>query len=402
LQKAPLANVSGPQAGNGKLRFPGKGGAQLAGGIFRAANFTSRSPQRNGTIVPSPPSQKKPVPITYADAGVDISAGDRTKQRIKYLAQRTFNKHVLGEIGGFGGLFKLDTVRYKSPVLVSSADGVGTKLKLAFDLDIHNTVGQDLVNHCVNDIAVQGATPLFFLDYLATGKLDPEVAEKVVSGLADGCRANGCALIGGETAQMPGFYRDGEYDLAGFIVGVVESEKLITGAGIRAGDVVVGLPSTGLHTNGYSLARKLFFEEARYTAEQYVNELKEKAGIALMKTHRSYLGAIRKLTASSLVAGMAHITGGGITENLPRILPKNLSAAIELGSWTVLPIFEHLQTLGNVSQEEMYRTFNMGIGLICVVPAEKYKRAKSLLDRAGEHHFVIGKIVKGDRKVLYT
>ncbi|MGC9291671.1 MAG: phosphoribosylformylglycinamidine cyclo-ligase [Acidobacteriaceae bacterium] len=352
--------------------------------------------------MPSPPSQKKPAPITYADAGVDIPAGDRAKQRIKYLAQRTFNKYVLGEIGGFGGLFKLDTARYKSPVLVSSADGVGTKLKLAFDLDIHNTVGQDLVNHCVNDIAVQGATPLFFLDYLATGKLDPEIAEKVVSGLADGCRANGCALIGGETAQMPGFYRDGEYDLAGFIVGVVESEKLITGAGIRAGDVVVGLPSTGLHTNGYSLARKLFFEEAGYTAEQYVNELKEKAGIALMKTHRSYLGAIRKLTAASLVAGMAHITGGGITENLPRILPKNLSAAIELGSWTVLPIFEHLQKLGNVSQEEMLRTFNMGIGLICVVPIEKYKRAKSLLDRAGEHHFVIGKIVKGDRKVLYT
>lgn len=352
--------------------------------------------------MPSTPSQKKPVPITYADAGVDIPAGDRTKQRIKYLAQRTFNKQVLSEIGGFGGLFKLDTVRYKNPVLVSSADGVGTKLKLAFDLNIHNTVGQDLVNHCVNDIAVQGATPLFFLDYLATGKLDPEIAEKVVNGLADGCRTNGCALIGGETAQMPGFYRDGEYDLAGFIVGVVDSEKIITGAGIRAGDVVVGLPSTGLHTNGYSLARKLFFEEAHYTAEHYVNELKEKAGIALMKTHRSYLSIIRKMTAADLVVGMAHITGGGITENLPRILPKNVSAAIELGSWTVLPIFEHLQHLGNVAQEEMFRTFNMGIGLICVVPIEKYKRAKSLLDRAGEHHFVIGKIIKGDRKVLYT
>ncbi len=282
---------------------------------------------------------KKTPSVTYADAGVDISSGDRTKQRIKYLAQRTFNKNVLSEIGGFGGLFKLDTERYKNPVLVSSADGVGTKLKLAFAMNLQNTVGQDLVNHCVNDIAVQGATPLFFLDYLATGKLDGEVAEKVVSGLADGCRANGCALIGGETAQMPGFYRDGEYDLAGFIIGVVEREKLITGAEIHVGDIIVGLPSTGLHTNGYSLARKLFFETARYTADHYVNELKEKAGIALMKTHRSYLNIIRKLTAAELVSGMAHITGGGITENLPRILPKNVSAAIELGSWPVLPVF---------------------------------------------------------------
>ena len=365
--------------------------------------MSTKNPEtRIENIVSSTPSQKKPASVTYADAGVDIPSGDRTKQRIKYLAQRTFNKHVLSEIGGFGGLFRLDTERYKNPVLVSSADGVGTKLKLAFDLNIHNTVGLDLVNHCVNDIAVQGATPLFFLDYLATGKLDSEIAEKVVSGLADGCRANGCALIGGETAQMPGFYRDGEYDLAGFIVGVVERDKLITGAGIHAGDVLVGLPSTGLHTNGYSLARKLFFEMAHYSAEHYVNELKEKAGIALMKTHRSYLSIIRKLTAAELVSGMAHITGGGMTENLPRILPKNVSASVEMGSWPVLPIFEHLQKLGNVSQEEMLRTFNMGIGLICAIPIEKYKKAKSLLDRAGEHHYVIGKIVKGDRKVLYS
>ncbi len=364
----------------------------------------SAAPKNSSSKNASAPiaSPKKTPSVTYADAGVDISSGDRTKQRIKYLAQRTFNKNVLSEIGGFGGLFKLDTERYKNPILVSSADGVGTKLKLAFDMNLHNTVGQDLVNHCVNDIAVQGATPLFFLDYLATGMLDGEVAEKVVSGLADGCRANGCALIGGETAQMPGFYRDGEYDLAGFIIGVVEREKLITGADIHAGDIIVGLPSTGLHTNGYSLARKLFFETARYTADHYVNELKEKAGIALMKTHRSYLNIIRKLTAADLVSGMAHITGGGITENLPRILPKNVSAAIELGSWPVLPVFEHLQKLGNVSQEEMLRTFNMGVGLICVVPGDKYKRVKSLLDRAGEHHSVIGKIVKGDRKVIYS
>jgi phosphoribosylformylglycinamidine cyclo-ligase len=347
------------------------------------------------------PSPSK-SPITYADAGVDITGGDRAKQRIKYLAQKTFNKQVLSEIGGFGGLFRLDTTRYTAPVLVSSADGVGTKLKLAFELGIHHTVGADLVNHCVNDIAVQGATPLFFLDYLATGRLDAEVTEKIISGLADACKANGCALIGGETAQMPGFYADGEYDLAGFIVGVVDKDKIITGEKIHPGDVLIGLPSTGLHTNGYSLARKLLFEVAGYKADQYVNALKEKAGAALMKVHRSYLPVLRKLTASDYTVGMAHITGGGITENLPRILPKTTSAIIELGSWPTLPIFEHLQQLGNVDQDEMLRTFNNGIGLIAAIPAEKFKRAKSMLDRAGEKFYVIGKIVKGDRKVIYA
>ena len=349
-----------------------------------------------------PEAKKKAAPVTYADAGVDISSGDRAKQRIKYLAQRTFTKNVLSEIGGFGGLFKLDTAKYKQPILVSSADGVGTKLKLAFELGIHHTVGADLVNHCVNDIGVQGATPLFFLDYLATGQLDGEVTEKIVTGLADACRANGCALIGGETAQMPGFYADGEYDLAGFIVGVVDREKLITGAKIQAGDVLIGLPSTGLHTNGYSLARKLFFEVAGYKPELYVNALKEKAGAALMKTHRSYLAIIQKLTAGELVEGMAHITGGGITENLPRILPKGLAAQVDLGSWPVLPIFEHLRELGSVEQEEMLRTFNMGVGLILVVKPEKFKRVTGLLDRASEKFHVIGRIVKGDRKVIYN
>ena len=349
-----------------------------------------------------PDATKKSTPVTYADAGVDISSGDRAKQRIKYLAQRTFTKNVLSEIGGFGGLFKLDTAKYKQPVLVSSADGVGTKLKLAFETGIHHTVGADLVNHCVNDIAVQGAVPLFFLDYLATGRLDPEVMAQVVEGLANACRANACALIGGETAQMPGFYADGEYDLAGFIVGVVEKEKLITGASIKAGDVLIGLPSTGLHTNGYSLARKLFFENAGYKPDQYVNALKEKAGAALMKTHRSYLGIIQKLASGSLVAGMAHITGGGITENLPRILPKNISAQIELGSWPVLPVFEHLRNLGSVQQDEMLRTFNMGIGLIAVIPADKFRRAKGVLERAEEKFYVIGKTIKGARKVVYA
>ncbi len=284
----------------------------------------------------------------------------------------------------------------------SSADGVGTKLKIAFELGIHQTVGADLVNHCVNDIAVQGATPLFFLDYLATGRLDAEVTERIVVGLADACRANGCALIGGETAQMPGFYSDGEYDLAGFIVGAVDRDKLVTGAKIKLGDVLIGLPSTGLHTNGYSLARKLFFEKAGYKPEQYINALKEKAGAALMKTHRSYLSVIQKLTASDLVVGMAHITGGGITENLPRILPKGISAVVELGSWPVLPVFEHLRELGSVEQDEMLRTFNMGVGLIVAVPAEKFKRAKGLLERAGEKFYVIGRTVKGDRKVIYS
>jgi phosphoribosylformylglycinamidine cyclo-ligase len=348
------------------------------------------------------PAKAAPKPVTYADAGVDISVGDRAKQRIKYLAQRTFNRQVLGDIGGFGALFRLDVAKYKDPVLVSSADGVGTKLKIAFELGVHHTVGADLVNHCVNDIAVQGATPLFFLDYLATGKLDATVTEKIVSGLADACRANGCALIGGETAQMPGFYGDGEYDLAGFIVGAVDRPKLITGDAIKVGDILVGLPSTGLHTNGYSLARKLFFDVAKYTADKYVNDLKEKAGAALMKAHVSYLAPIKKLLAADLAVGFAHITGGGITENLPRILPRNMSAQVELGSWPVLPIFEHLQKLGNVEQEEMLRTFNMGIGLICVVPAEKFKRAKALLDRAGEKHYVMGRIIRGDKKVVYV
>ena len=348
------------------------------------------------------PDEPKSKSVTYADAGVDIGSGDRAKERIKYLAQKTFNRNVLGGIGGFGALFRLDLQRWKNPILVSSADGVGTKLKVAFELGLHQTVGADLVNHCVNDIAVQGATPLFFLDYLATGKLNPEVTESVVSGLAEACKANGCVLIGGETAQMPGFYAEGEYDLAGFIVGAVDRDKMVTGAGIKAGDVLVGLPSTGLHTNGYSLARKLFFEVAGYKPAQYVTGIREKAGAALMRTHRSYLHVIQKLVAAGLTAGMAHITGGGITENLPRILPKATGAQIEIGSWPVLPIFEHLRALGQVYEEEMMRTFNMGIGPIVAIPAEKFTRAKNLLDRAEEKFYVIGRVVKGERRVQYT
>jgi len=341
-------------------------------------------------------------PVSYADAGVDISSGDRTKQRIKTLARRTFNKQVLSEIGGFGGLFALDLVKFPEPVLVSSTDGVGTKLKVAFELNIHHTVGQDLVNHCVNDIAVQGATPLFFLDYLATGRLDDSTVETVVQGLSDACKANSCALIGGETAQMPGFYADGEYDLAGTIVGAVNRDRIITGEHIQVGDVLIGLPSNGLHTNGYSLARKLLFEIAGYGADQYINELKDKTGAALMRTHRSYLAIIKKLCAGDLVTGMAHITGGGITDNLPRILPRGTAAQIDRSSWQPPPLFEHLQQLGSVADDEMFRTFNMGIGLICVVPGDKVKKAKAILNRANERHCIMGRIVRGDRKVLYS
>jgi phosphoribosylformylglycinamidine cyclo-ligase len=355
----------------------------------------------------APPAKPVPakIPATYADAGVDITSGDRAKQRIKMLARKTFNKHVLSEIGSFGGLFALDLEKFPQPVLVSSADGVGTKLKVAFELGIHHTIGADLVNHCVNDIAVQGATPLFFLDYLATGKLreqDSQTVETVVRGISEACRANGCALIGGETAQMPGFYADGEYDLAGTIVGCVNRPDIITGEGIQIGDVLIGLPSNGLHTNGYSLARKLLFEVAHYGPDQYVNELKDKTGAALMRTHRSYLSVIRKLAAAGIVRGMAHITGGGITENLPRILPRGSGAVVDLASWTVPPIFEHLQHLGNVEQDEMLRTFNMGIGLIAVVPAEQVKKAKAILNRANERHYIIGRIARGTRTVTYN
>jgi phosphoribosylformylglycinamidine cyclo-ligase len=344
----------------------------------------------------------KPKSATYAEAGVDLLDGNHVQEHIAYLGQKTFNRNVLSAAGSVGALFRLDMQRWKNPILVSSTNGVGAKLKVAFELGMHRTVGADLVNHCVNDIAVQGATPLFFMDYLASSKLVPEVAESVVSGLADACKACGCVLIGGETSQMPGFHAEGEYDLAGFIVGAVDRDKLVTGAGIKAGDVLVGLPSTGLHTNGYTLARKLLFEVAGYKPAQYVTAIKEKAGAALIKTHRSYLHVIQKLVTAGLTTGMAHITAGGITENLSRILPKNTGAQIEVGSWPVIPIFEHLRDLGQVPQDEMMRTFNMGIGLIAAIPAAKFTRAKNLLDRAEEKFYVVGRVVKGERRVQYT
>lgn len=339
--------------------------------------------------------------VTYADAGVNIDRANRTKQRIKYLAHKTFTKSVLSEIGGFGGMFSIP-LKYKDPILVSSVDGVGTKLKVAFEMNVHHTVGGDLVNHCVNDIAVQGAAPMFFMDYLATGRLEPEVAEKVVEGIAEACKHNGCALIGGETAEMPGFYPEGEYDLAGFIVGVVERQRVVNGKTVEPGDVILGLPSNGLHTNGYSLARKLLFEIAGYTPDTYVNEMKGKVGNELMKPHRSYWPILRKLIDGECVSALAHITGGGITENLPRVLPRGTGAVVELGSWPVLPIFEHMQKVGNVPQDDMLRTFNMGLGMLLIVPSKKFKKAQTLLDRASEKFYTVGRVVKGDRKVSYS
>ncbi|HMF89137.1 MAG TPA: phosphoribosylformylglycinamidine cyclo-ligase [Candidatus Angelobacter sp.] len=344
----------------------------------------------------------KTTSITYADSGVNIDRADRAKQRIKYLAHRTFTKGVVSEIGGFGGMFAIDRKKFREPVLVSSVDGVGTKLKVAFMMEQHHTVGGDLVNHCVNDIAVQGAAPLFFMDYLATGVLEPDVAEKIVEGIAEACRHNGCALIGGETAEMPGFYPKGEYDLAGFIVGIADKSRIITGEKVGAGDLLIGLPSNGLHTNGYSLARKLFFEVAGYSSETYVNDLKGKAGAELMKTHKSYWPVLRKLVDADLVHAMAHITGGGITDNLPRVLPKGATAVVELGTWPVLPVFTHMQSIGNVPPDDMRRTFNMGIGMVLVVPAKKFKRVQSMIEKCGEKSYLIGRIVKGDRRVVYV
>jgi phosphoribosylformylglycinamidine cyclo-ligase len=341
-------------------------------------------------------------PITYADAGVNIDQANKTKQRIKYLAHKTFTKNVLSDIGSFGGMFALDKSKWDDPVLVSSVDGVGTKLKIAFEMRTHQTVGADLVNHCVNDIAVQGATPLFFMDYFAAGKLEPEVTEKVVEGISEACKQNGMALIGGETAEMPGFYPPGEYDLAGFILGIVDRAKVINGKNVEPGDVLVGLASNGLHTNGYSLARKLLFTVARYETDTYVNEMKGKVGGELMKIHRSYWPIIKKLVDAEAVSAMAHITGGGITENLPRVLPKGIGAQVELGTWPSQPIFEHLQKLGNVPQDEMLRTFNMGIGLILVVPEKKFNKVQSVLNKIGEKGYTIGRVVKGDRKVSYA
>jgi phosphoribosylformylglycinamidine cyclo-ligase len=305
---------------------------------------------------------------------------------------------VLTDIGSFGGGYLLKG--YRDPVLVSSADGVGTKLKVAFMTGQHSTVGEDLVNHCVNDIAVQGAVPLFFLDYFAVGKLDARVAAQVVSGIARGCKANDCALIGGETAEMPGLYAPGEYDLAGFIVGAVDRKKMITGAKIRKGDVLIGLPSTGLHTNGYSLARRLLFEVAQHRADTRIAELEGSVAEELLKIHRSYLKPLRALHNAGLLKGAAHITGGGITDNTPRILPKGLGVRIHRGSWPVLPVFDLLKKIGRIPEDDWRRTFNLGIGMIFVVAERDLEAAGRLLKTLRERWYRIGDVIAG-KGVVY-
>lgn len=340
--------------------------------------------------------------MDYRQSGVDIDAGNETVRRIKTLARATFTPGVLSEIGSFGGLFSLDSTGLSQPVLVSSADGVGTKLKVAFMTGRHDTIGADLVNHCVNDILVQGAVPLFFLDYLATGRLSPDVAEQIVTGVARACRENGCALIGGETAEMPGFYADGEYDIAGFIVGAVDRAKLIDGKAIAPGDVLIGLPSSGLHTNGYSLARKVLFEACGFTADTFVPELNGTVGDVLLATHRSYLAPIRPLLQAGLVKGMAHITGGGLTENLPRVFPEGCAAEIDRAAWRVPPVFAFIAERGGIAADEMLRAFNMGIGLVVVCDADAAERVLALLWEFGEAGAVrIGRVVPGDRVVGY-
>jgi phosphoribosylformylglycinamidine cyclo-ligase len=334
--------------------------------------------------------------VDYKQSGVDIDAGNEVVRRIRSLAKGTFTPGVLSEIGSFGGLFSLSAAGMRDPVLVSSADGVGTKLRVAFMTGIHDTVGRDLVNHCVNDILVQGAIPLFFLDYLATGRLDPDVAVQIVEGLSIACRENGCALLGGETAEMPGFYADGEYDVAGFIVGAVDREHLIDGRTVRSGDVLIGLPSSGLHTNGYSLARRIAFDVAGLDVNDEVPELGTTIGDALLRPHRSYLPVIRPLLGTGLVRGMAHITGGGITDNLPRVLPEGRGAVIDRKSWQVPALFQWLQRQGGVPDEDMRRTFNMGVGLIVICGPDAADAVIDVLAGAGERDAVrIGEVQEG-------
>jgi phosphoribosylformylglycinamidine cyclo-ligase len=341
--------------------------------------------------------------MDYRQAGVDIDAGNEVVRRIRTLARGTHTSGVLSEIGSFGGLFRMGAAGIEDPVLVASADGVGTKLRIAFMTGRHDTIGRDLVNHCVNDILVQGAEPLFFLDYLATGRLEPDVAVQIVEGLAAACRENGCALLGGETAEMPGFYADGEYDVAGFIVGAVPRVGLIDGKRIAAGDLLIGIPSSGLHTNGYSLARRIAFETAQLQHDSHVEELGSSIGDALLIPHRSYLAPVRPLLAHGLVKGMAHITGGGITDNLPRILPEDVHAEVDPSAWQVPAIFRWLQRTGEVSEADMFRTFNMGIGLIIACAEGDAALVVAALRQAGEAGVrVIGRIGAGGEGVGYV
>jgi phosphoribosylformylglycinamidine cyclo-ligase len=336
--------------------------------------------------------------ITYKDAGVDIDASNAAKKRIRQLARETFTPGVLSDIGSFGGMFACNFAGMKEPVLVSSTDGVGTKLKVAVMMNRHNTVGGDLVNHCINDILVQGARPLFFMDYVATGKLEPDTIVSVVEGVARACKEAGCALIGGETAEMPGFYADGEYDVAGFIVGIVDKAKVLDGKSIRHGDLLIGLPSVGLHTNGYSLARKLFFEVAKLDANSRVEGMEGTVGEELLKPHPNYEPVVREALAKNLVEGLAHITGGGITENLNRILPEDCQAEVQLGSWPVLPLFRAMADIGKIERDEMLRATNMGIGMVIVVKPSNLDALKATLKTP---YYQIGQIIPGQPSVTY-
>jgi phosphoribosylformylglycinamidine cyclo-ligase len=337
--------------------------------------------------------------LDYAAAGVSLKAADQVVEKIKTQARSTFNSNVLSDIGLFGGLFRVPLGEFKEPVLVASTDSVGTKVKLAFMSGVHDTVGQDIVNHCVNDILVQGAKPLFFLDYVGIGKLIPEVMAEIIAGLAKACRENGAALLGGETAELPGFYKEGEYDLVGTIVGIVEREKIINGSAIAVGDVVIGLPSVGLHTNGYSLARKICFDMARLSFHDRIKDIGGEIGPELMTVHKSYLKPILAVLAELQPSGMAHITGGGIPGNLIRIIPQNLKAVIHRGSWPNLPIFDFLQKTGAVADTDMYDAFNMGIGYIVVVRPEQAQRMLDILAAQGQPAYRIGSIEAGDRAV---
>ncbi len=339
-------------------------------------------------------------PVSYSDAGVSIDTANEAVKKISTFAKSTFNARTLTDIGSFGGMFDGSFPNMSEPILVASADGVGTKLKIAFETNIHNTIGQDLVNHCVGDILVQGAKPLFFLDYFATGKLSADVTASVVEGLSIACKENGCVLLGGETAEMPGFYSDGEYDLAGFVVGVVDKAKVIDGKSIEAGDVVLGLPSVGLHTNGYSLARKLFFEIGGYGTNDKLSELGgETVGNALLKSHRSYLPFLEGILDTGVIKGLAHITGGGLLENIPRILPENTAVEIKRGTWNELPIFGVMQKLGNVEDKEMFRTFNMGIGMAIVCAESDKDQILSHVESLDEECLEIGCVIEGKQDV---
>jgi phosphoribosylformylglycinamidine cyclo-ligase len=340
--------------------------------------------------------------LTYAAAGVDITAGNRAVELMQEHVRRTFRPGVLGDLGGFGGLFALEPGRYRQPVLVAGTDGVGTKLKIAFLMDRHDTIGIDAVAMCVNDILVHGAEPLFFLDYLAVGKMVPEKVAQIVAGVAEGCRRAGCALIGGETAEMPGFYPEDEYDLAGFAVGVVEREELLDGSRIRPGQVVLGLASSGLHSNGFSLARRVLLAEAGYTLDRQLPELGRALGEELLEPTRIYVASLLPLIKEGLIKGLAHITGGGLVENPPRILPKDVNMRLDRRSWPVPPVFRLIQENGKVPEPEMYRTFNMGLGMLAVVAAGDVDRVKARLEAAGGEVFVVGEIIPGRGAVEFV